>query len=414
MLMVTRLKFPIEPLVIQMLDQLPADVWTSSTTTFLDPAMGGGQFLVEIQRRLRAAGHGDLNIAERMYGCESNILRVNYSKNNKKLVTNKLFVRNSLDYDWGDMKFDVIVGNPPYNEDAGEERLSAGNSNNSTLYTEFVKFSLSRASYVALVIPAGWTMKDIETKLLIEKGLQSVRFLGESVFGMVKIRSGVSVVTSVAGYSGPISITTREGHTYQQSRTDPIRNVDKKVKTILTKLSPFAGLDLDIRSGDYAIPIGTKGSIERLLELDLTYNSLCTKKHSNHVLMYVGGQNKLPSYAWSSMHQSSAIGVKISWAKASDRYQLGKVRILENGTGVSQALYYASVKDAAHAAEWVQWLEHPINKFVIQHMKTNDSVSTFKNCMNHLIDIKHCDRTDVYGFFDLSQEEIDLIETTVK
>lgn len=70
MLMITRLKFPIEPLVVQMLDQLPEDVWKSTTTTFLDPAMGGGQFLVEIQRRLRAAGHSDDNISERMYGCE--------------------------------------------------------------------------------------------------------------------------------------------------------------------------------------------------------------------------------------------------------------------------------------------------------------------------------------------------------
>lgn len=114
MLMVSRLKFPIQPLVNDMLDQLPANVWTSSTTTFLDPAMGGGQFLVEIQRRLRAAGHSDENIADRMYGCETNILRVNYSRNNKKLVSNHLVISDFLSYNWGKMKFDVIVGNPPY------------------------------------------------------------------------------------------------------------------------------------------------------------------------------------------------------------------------------------------------------------------------------------------------------------
>ncbi len=114
MMMISRLKFPIQPLVNLMLDQLPVDVWTSSTTTFLDPAMGGGQFLAEIQRRLRAAGHSDENIAERIYGCETNILRVNYSRNNKKLVSNHLVISDFLSYDWGKMKFDVIVGNPPY------------------------------------------------------------------------------------------------------------------------------------------------------------------------------------------------------------------------------------------------------------------------------------------------------------
>lgn len=158
MLMVTRLKFPIAPLVSQMLDQLPADVWTRSDTTFLDPAMGGGQFLVEIQRRLRAAGHSDENIAERMYGCEENILRVNYSRNNKKLVTKNLFVRNIFDHDWGSMKFDVIVGNPPYQDQTGQN----------TIYPKFyaaMRPLLKSDGHMAMItppaiIPGLWGLKN--------------------------------------------------------------------------------------------------------------------------------------------------------------------------------------------------------------------------------------------------------------
>jgi hypothetical protein len=97
-----------------MLDQFPSSVWSSSSTTFLDPAMGGGQFLVEIERRLRSAGHSDENISSRVFGCEKNKLRVNYAKNNKKLVSKNLHISNFLNQDWGDMKFDVIIGNPPY------------------------------------------------------------------------------------------------------------------------------------------------------------------------------------------------------------------------------------------------------------------------------------------------------------
>ena len=55
--MLSRIKFEITPLVNKMLDQLPSEVWTSTTTTFFDPAIAGGQFVREIERRLLEAGH---------------------------------------------------------------------------------------------------------------------------------------------------------------------------------------------------------------------------------------------------------------------------------------------------------------------------------------------------------------------
>ena len=43
--MLSRMKFEIEPLVAEMLDHLPHSVWISDSTTFFDPAIGGGQFV---------------------------------------------------------------------------------------------------------------------------------------------------------------------------------------------------------------------------------------------------------------------------------------------------------------------------------------------------------------------------------
>ena len=149
MLMLSRLKFEIEPLVEQMLDQLPQSVWTDPSITFLDPAMAGGQFLIAIQRRLLAAGHSASNIAGRMYGCEENIIRVNYAKNNKKLVSTNLYVTEFLKHDWGNMKFDVIVGNPPYQN--GNEK-----GGKSSLWRKFVDSSwtlLKNNGHMSMVVP---------------------------------------------------------------------------------------------------------------------------------------------------------------------------------------------------------------------------------------------------------------------
>lgn len=145
-----RLKLPIQPLVTQMLDELSDHIWTDPDIRFLDPAFGGGQFLLEIERRLKAAGHSAENIANRVWGCESLPTRVKYVQNWFKSCLTNLYVRDALTHDWGDMKFDVIVGNPPY-----QSTESAGKK----LWPFFVEKSYDLCNpkgFVALITPAAW------------------------------------------------------------------------------------------------------------------------------------------------------------------------------------------------------------------------------------------------------------------
>jgi hypothetical protein len=147
--MLSRLKFEISPLVNEILDQLPAEVWTSETTTFLDPAIGGGQFIYAIEQRLRSAGHSDDNINGRVYGCENSKLSVQYAKNKYKLVAT-LGVGDFLNKDFTTMKFDVVVGNPPFSL-AGNKTGKKGRAKN--LYPEFYEKSVKMAKFVAMIVP---------------------------------------------------------------------------------------------------------------------------------------------------------------------------------------------------------------------------------------------------------------------
>jgi type I restriction-modification system DNA methylase subunit len=155
--MLSRIKFDIDALVNDILDQFPIKTWKSTTTTFLDPAIGGGQFIRDIEKRLRDAGHSDENIAGRVYGCESSKLNVQYAKNkqfarNKYKLVATLSVGDFLKTDFGIMRFDNVVGNPPFQNGDTD-------SGNFVLWPQFVKKAhrlLSDDGILAMITPQTW------------------------------------------------------------------------------------------------------------------------------------------------------------------------------------------------------------------------------------------------------------------
>lgn len=389
--MIPRIKFDIRWLGQQIVDRIPDHYVNDENARFLDPAIGGGQVVKPLENRVK------YKTKDRVFGCENEPLYVDYARNDKDLKgTYQVVKYEDIKTKGFSMDFDVIVGNFPFTESPGQARAQSGNSNNSTLYDDFLEMSFKTAKYINVIIPAGWAKKSSQVDHYKKHGLKSVTFLdAKQVFPDVAIRSGITVVEFDRGYDGIIEITTTSGSTYTQPRSQPIQDVDPMIKTILKKINDLGGLNGCVNHGDYEIPKGTKGSLERLLANSALYTETPNSKSNVPVLLYSGGDNRDPTWAYSGKSLASSTGYKITFPKASDRFILGKVRILTPGQGVSTALYYIKCTDKKEAEKWKSWLEHPVVRYSLRHHKTNDTVNTYNNSMGHVPKCPQCDINDI-------------------
>jgi hypothetical protein len=141
-------------LVNEMLDTIPQDVWRNPKLKWIDNSCGNGNFLVEVKNRLLKF-HTEKHILDNMlYGID--IQLDNVQETIERLKGGNIVHHDALTFNYWNIKFDVVVGNPPYNK---EKKGKKGNNCN-PLWTIFVDFILDNVlaenGFMCLVHPALW------------------------------------------------------------------------------------------------------------------------------------------------------------------------------------------------------------------------------------------------------------------
>lgn len=168
-------------IVNEMLDEIPLYIWKNPTSIFCDLSMGKGTYLIEIVNRLvNIYGYSEEDAKSRVFGYD---IRVKYVNFLKRRGYKNVFHKDSLEENFN-MKFDVVLGNPPY---------TIGKNN--PIWNKFVNkaFEICKdGGYVTLIHPNGWRnisgrFKEIQEKIKTNECLTINMFdinEGKKIFGV--------------------------------------------------------------------------------------------------------------------------------------------------------------------------------------------------------------------------------------
>jgi len=293
-------------LVQEMIDKIPEEIWKDTSATILDPAAGTGTFLVAAYWKMIQAGDTHENIiSNRLFACEINLVYL-------KIIKDKLDIKNIYDKDFLqldlDMKFDVVIANPPYSKRSNSKR-------GTPIYQHFVQKSyklLKDNGHLTFIHPSGWRWNQKTTAF---------------VFNMLKENSTLFLrLTSTKHGQEWFGVgTTCDYYIMKKSLSSgKTKILDSEDNVSFKSLSSYT----------YMIPDVLDSKIERILAsdketLNILYN---TSYHTQREYM---SKEKKPNFSFPVISSISKVnGPNIYWSSTNEKghFKIPKI-ILTNGAG---------------------------------------------------------------------------------
>ena len=352
-------------LATQMTDKLPNSLFTSNSKTFLDPHCDASwTYLNVVKDRLLEEGHSLENVQSRIWGFCSTEAAVQLVKFYTGLI--HIYCVDFLDTEAvrdkiGEMKFDCVVGNPPYNAPNESGKLGVSTQ----IWPDFVERSLQSVvdgGHLCLVHPPAWRKPDSPLlQLLSDRKMLFVRFISKpnavKIFG-VQVRVDWYVLKNEKSSSNFLTTVVDEDGVESKINLRSRSFIPSRLITLIDKIT--AGPNdpkLDVK---YASVYGS------------TKPFISDKKSST---------NKFPV-----IHTIRETGPEYRYSSISDKGIFGVPKVVINGTwypwaifdatgefAVTQRSMYYPTADAVEAKAIIQALHSKLFQQVIEATKWNVS-----------------------------------------
>lgn len=457
--------------MVEILEKENPGIFSDKTKKFADLYVKSGLYITEIVKKLNDGLKEEIpNQKERIkwilenqvYACAPSNIIYNIVKNFIYSEMVGISIKNLIEVDtmkltseeklstkiykeFGDdkLKFDVIIGNPPYQD----ETIGGNKTYAPPIYHKFLEESYKLADKVEMIHPArflfnaGSTPKTWNEKMLSDEHLKVVDYFDNSskVFPSTDIKGGVAITyrdkEKVFGEIGTYTV-------YDELNSILNKVASKTAKTLdcfisgrgVYKLAKAAHEDYpeieDIQSKGHKNDIGT-GAF-RLLKDVIFYKD--KPKHEGEFVRILGLENSKRMYYWMDKRYldapSSFEEYKVIIPKASGNGTFGEVisspLILEPNVGATETFLSIGGFLTKYEAESV--LKYIKSKFTramlgvlkITQENTRDKWSkvpvqdfTEESDINWLKSISEIDK-QLYKKYDLSQNEIQFIEDKVR
>ena len=407
----------------EMLDTLPSYVWSNPNLKWLDPANGIGNFpIIVYERLMKGLEKSFSNRTE----CSNHIITkmlfmVEINPNNVK-ISKRIFGDNAnifcgdfLTMDIKD-KFDIIIGNPPFQKTFENQNKRAGGT---SLWSKFINTAfpmINKDGFLLFITPCSWMSggSNIQSGNILNGIFKKNTLLYLDIENCAKYFKGVKSTFSyylikksfentafpcVVLYKKKLykSIINQElfrslnviPKLFTQETINIIKKVENKNKN---KFNFQRRRDLDT----------SQIKFQRIYDLDTRLIKRYDAQGIYIVKHKVVEIKRTNYFQESCMNKHKVIISMPGYIKAEYDFE----------SGCSDATLFQIVKDKEEAEYIISLLNNNLYKFIINNYRELTGLNNHKNINN----LSYPPRKvkDIYGYYKITKEEQQLIEEVVK